>query len=274
MKKSDLMTIKEFAQCVGVKQSVLRYYDDIGLFRPTKYGESGYRYYSPFQITAFNMVSVLCGLRTKLKEIGDLQRNRTPETILEHLEKQEEKFDSEMHRLQESYAIAHAYRWMIKEALAVDENIVTERYMPEKPIFIGPETQFEETTNFFDDFLMFYKYSRSKSINLSYPVGAMFNDMDTFKLRPSMPNHFYSTDPRGSVKKEEGRYLIAYTRGYYGKTNDIPEKMAEYTADHGLDFDGPVYSLYLLDEVSVLDPDQYLAQICVRVTKKRRRNRH
>jgi len=267
MDETELLGIREFAEYIGVKQSILRHYDDIGLFCPVYRRENGYRYYSPLQITAFNMVSVLCDLKTALREIGVLQRSRTPETILEHLEKQEERFDAEMRRLQESYSISHMYRRMIKEAFSVDESAVIEQHMPETPIFIGPETRFEGTTRFFSDFIAFCRCAREKGINLSYPVGAMFHNMNIFAQRPSMPNLFYSTDPRGAGKKEAGNYLVAYTRGYYGKVNNIAERIIEYAKKHNLCFEGPVYSLYLLDEVSVSDPDKYMARICVRVKK-------
>jgi len=268
MNETDLLSIREFADYVGVRQSILRHYDRIGLFSPIHRGENGYRYYSPLQITSFNMVNVLCDLKTALREITHLQRSRTPESILEHLEKQEEKFDEEMRQLQESYSIAHVYRRLIKEALAVDQNAIVEKYMPERTIFMGAENKFKDNASFFSDFIAFSKYARKRGVNLSYPVGAMFTDMDVFAERPSMPNYFYSTDPHGSVKKEAGNYLIAYTHGYYGEVNDIADRIIEYAKQHRLSFNGPVYSLYLLDEVSMFDPEKYMARICVQVKKK------
>ena len=269
MNETDLLSIKDFAEYVGVRQSILRHYDSIGLFSPMRRGENGYRYYSPMQITSFNMVNVLCDLKTVLREISDLRRSRTPESILAHLEKQEEKFDAEMRRLHASYSIAHTYRRLIKEALAADGNAVFEQYMPESLIFVGAENKFEDTTRFFKDFIAFSQDAREKGINLSYPIGAMFTGMDVFAQRPSMPNFFYSTDPRGSVKIEAGNYLIAYTNGYYGEVNYVAERMVEHAQKNRLSFYGSVYSLYLLDEVSTLDPEKYLARICVRVKKSR-----
>jgi len=268
MNKTDLLGIKEFAEYVGVRQSILRHYDGIGLFSPVYRGANGYRYYSPMQITAFNMVNVLCDLKTSLREISDLRRSRRPESILDHLEKQEEKFDAEMRRLQESYSIAHIYRRLIKEALAADKNTVVEKYMPESKIFIGNENMFDGTGLFFRDFITFSQEARERGINLSYPVGAMFTDMDVFTQRPSMPNFFYSTDPRGIVKQEAGAYLTAYSQGYYGEVCGVAERMAEYAKKNRVSFQGPVYSLYLLDEVSVPDSGEYLARICVRIKKR------
>jgi effector-binding domain-containing protein len=61
--------------------------------------------------------------------------------------------------------------------------------------------------------------------------------------------------------------MFAYTRGYYGEPNDIAERMWDYAQKNYLEFSGPVYNLFLLDEISITDRSQYLLQASVRVTK-------
>jgi len=275
MEDTDLLGIRDFAKYVGTKQSILRHYDSIGLFKPIHRGKNGYRYYSPLQVTTFNMVKVLCTLKTSLRDITALQRNRTPESILDHLEKQEAKFDAEMYRLHESYAITHMYRRLIREALSVDENMIIEKQMPEAPVFIGNENEYNGTKSYFKAFTAFCQYAQKSNINLSYPIGAIFADIDVFTKRSAMPNYFFSTDPRGLKRIAAGHYLIAYTRGYYGSMNDLSARISEYANERNLCFDGPVYSLYLLDEVSIHNPDSYMARISVRLkTPERTRQRN
>lgn len=40
-----LKTIKEIADLVGVSVRTLQYYDELGLLKPTKVNEAGYRFY-------------------------------------------------------------------------------------------------------------------------------------------------------------------------------------------------------------------------------------
>ncbi|MDR1410172.1 MAG: MerR family transcriptional regulator [Oscillospiraceae bacterium] len=268
MDPTELLSIHDFAEYTGMKQSILRHYDDIDLFSPIFRAENGYRYYAPTQIITLNMVSVLCDLRTVLREISELQRDRNPEAILEHLENQEEKFDLEMRRLQESYAISHMYRRLIRTGLSADEKAITECDMPEIPIYVGSETKFEKTTLFYKDFITFCQEARKKNINLSYPIGGGYHNMDLFFQAPAQPQFFFSMDPHGCRQKEAGHYLIGYTRGYYGEMGDLPDRLAAYAKEHNLIFNGPAYILYVLDEVSIKDPDQYLGQISVQVKKK------
>jgi len=92
--------------------------------------------------------------------------------------------------------------------------------------------------------------------------------VDHFKLRVCM--RFFSNDPKGHEQKAAGLYLVGYTRGYYGQTNDLPERMTAFAKKSGLVFTGPVYNLYLFDEISIDDPNQYLLQASASVMETRR----
>jgi effector-binding domain-containing protein len=58
--------------------------------------------------------------------------------------------------------------------------------------------------------------------------------------------------------------------GYYGEFGDTAEKMAEYAEEHGLVFTGPLFTYYLLDEISIIESSKYMSRIIVGVEKKRK----
>jgi len=271
MKENELLSIKTFSEYTGVKQHILRHYDEIGIFQPVVRGENNYRYYSPQQITALNMVNVLSDTRVLLREIGELQHERSPEIVLDVLQKHERGIDAELRKLHDAYAIIHMYQHLILEGMLANEKELTLRDMEEFPIFLGPENTFSDEGLFYPDFIEFSKYAREHGINMSYPVGGWFENMDAFIKSPSSPTRFFSTSPRGTERKPAGKYLVGYTRGYYGPMGDLPEKFRVYAAENRLQFVGPVFVIYVLDEVSEKDPDNYLAQVAVQVMKKRLR---
>lgn len=43
--RADIMTVKQLATLSGVSGRTLRFYDEIGLLKPTTFGQNGYRYY-------------------------------------------------------------------------------------------------------------------------------------------------------------------------------------------------------------------------------------
>lgn len=59
MSKKYLKT-GEFASLCGVTKDTLFHYDDIGLLKPARVGENGYRLYGLYQLDTFDLISVLC----------------------------------------------------------------------------------------------------------------------------------------------------------------------------------------------------------------------
>ena len=49
MDKEEYLSIGQFAKLCHIHKKTLFYYDEIGLFKPQKVDENGYRYYSIYQ---------------------------------------------------------------------------------------------------------------------------------------------------------------------------------------------------------------------------------
>ena len=269
MKETDLLSIKKFAEFSGIKQSVLRYYDEIGLFSPIHRGENGYRYYSPQQLITVKQINVLSNLRTSLKDISELEKKRSPKNVLDLLIKQESKFDLEMHQLQVAYSITHMFRKLIQTGLSANEHEISDCEMNSVPIIMGPINDFGNNQFFYETFIQFCQNSKNIRINLSYPVGGYFETINDFIKEPSRPTRFFSLDPSGYDEKHAGRYLVGYSRGYYGHMGNSPERLIEYAKQHNLVFNGPLYVIYLHDQISIKEPSQYLAQFSIPITDKK-----
>ena len=52
-------------------------------------------------------------------------------------------------------------------------------------------------------------------------------------------------------------------RGYYGHTGAMAKMLADYADENSMALTGPVYNIYLLDEISVIDPNRYLLQVSI-----------
>ncbi|GGV14220.1 MerR family transcriptional regulator [Actinomadura cremea] len=81
-------TIQQVAARAGVTSRTLRHYDDIGLLRPSRVGENGYRYYDADAVARLQGVLLLRDLGLSLPVIADvLDRQAGEETALaEHIE--------------------------------------------------------------------------------------------------------------------------------------------------------------------------------------------
>ena len=266
MKESALLSIREFSKLTGVPQSTLRYYDEIGLLPPETRGENNYRYYTPYQFILLNFINVLVDLGVPLATIKEMNTERTPEKIINLLSRQETKLNQKLHELQTAYSIIHTLRDNISTGLFADENNISVQDIDETYLVFGPKNDWENKVSFYKPFMNFYNSAESYRINIRYPIGGYHSDMHAFLNAPGKPDRFFSLDPFGNYKRVSGKYLVGYTRGYYGEFGDIAEKMVAYAKEHELKFSGPVFSVYPLDEISTIDRQQYLSQVLVRVS--------
>jgi DNA-binding transcriptional MerR regulator len=270
MKK--FLSIQEFSKISGVETSTLRYWDEIGLFTPIRRNpENNYRYYDLPQILALNFVTTLSELEIPLKTIAELRQERDPENFLQVLEKRERQLDMELRDLRLRSSIIHARQELIRYGLKVDETEVSVLTCENKTLILWPRNEYKEGDTFVEPMAKYIQQTSKQHINLSFPVGGYYDDMDSFKKSPDLPNHFISIDPLGTHIRKEGEYLSGFARGYYGELGDLPERMAAYAEKNAINVSGPVYVLYLHDETCSQDPSQYLAQAFVAVTRSKRR---
>ena len=74
-----MFKIGEFSKLSMVSTKTLRYYDEIGLFKPAKIDRfSGYRYYSASQLSRLNRILALKDLGLSLDQIAHLLENDLP----------------------------------------------------------------------------------------------------------------------------------------------------------------------------------------------------
>ncbi|MCL2019528.1 MAG: MerR family transcriptional regulator [Oscillospiraceae bacterium] len=291
----ELYTIKEFADLTGVEVSKLRFYDKIGLFSPSiRNPENNYRYYSPTQVMTLNFITVLSDLNLPLKTIAGLREERSPVEILKLLAKQEKQLSIEMLALQKRHAIISARRELINYGVTVANGFKTVRgkrvsdedapenavkggedtisvlQREDKEYILWPRNEYSENDTFLQPLLSFVNRAKDINIDLDFPVGGYWGSMENFMSEPSRPEHFFSIDPHGTNVRKEGNYLIGFTRGYYGQMGDLPERMSAYVKEKDLTVSGPVWVMYMFDEICTKKPEQFLAQACVAVSKFKR----
>ena len=267
---SHTLSIQEFSKLSGVESSTLRYWDELGLFTPVmRNPDNNYRYYSTAQLLALNFVTTLSELEIPLRTIAELRDHRDPEHFLELLEKQEHIMDMEMRSLRQRYSIIHARRELINLGMKIDETAVLVQSLDDKSMMLWPRNEYEDDDTFIEPMATLVAQTGDIHINLSFPVGGYHDSMDSFVKGPGRPDHFLSIDPIGVYTRKAGDYLVGYARGYYGDIGDLPERMLAYAKENSLQLTGPVYTIYLHEEICTNDPSQYLAQCSVAISKRR-----
>jgi DNA-binding transcriptional MerR regulator len=264
LENKGLLSIKEFSQLTGIKQSTLRYFDKLGIFSPAYRGENGYRRYQPFQLIAVSVIDLLHGFGLKTSEVKAYVVRRNPNLMRDLFIEKQEEIETELKRLTVERDVALTYSSLISTGLDAKTNKITIKDLPERRITMGPENDFS-LPGFEHAFSHFYRMASHYNIDLRFPVGGYFDDFDAFDSASGQPSHFFSVDPCGKDKIPAGKYMVGFTVGPYGETGNLEGRMARYLKKNGLKTIGPVYNVFLLDEVSVIEPEQYLMEALVRI---------
>ena len=265
MELKDFLSISEFSDWTGIPRSALIYYDKVGLFQPAFRGENNYRYYTYLQTITVNLINTLKSIGVPLETISALMRNRTPEDLLELLTVKERDIIREMEHLLEAKKVISVFNDHIRKGLVADNECITLSYLDRNQFSLGPINDYTGDDTFYNAFQRYCNDLEEKGGNLHYPMGGWWSCIDDFLKNPVRPTRFYSVDPDGRKHREAGRYLVGYNRGFYGEIGNLPERMINFARENNFEFSGPMFNIFLLDEISVLNHDNYLMQASIMI---------
>ncbi|MCL2351685.1 MAG: MerR family transcriptional regulator [Firmicutes bacterium] len=263
MRSWDTMTVKQFSQMTGVSQYTLRYYDHIGLFSPEGRGENQYRYYIPRQSVTLKYINTLVNLGVPLAKIKELAKRRTPDDLRAMLRNQARILDNELYRLQGAYQVINERLLYMEEGMLADLDDITVEERERTPVILGPVNNWAASDSVYEPLTDFHDYAAQNGVNPGYPIGGYFDSAAGFFKNPGQPSRFISMNPHGGSEIAAGNYLVAYKTGFYGKAGDAAERISSFIKERRYELKGPVYEIYLLDEICVSEPDRYVSQILV-----------
>jgi DNA-binding transcriptional MerR regulator len=120
-----MFKIGDFSKLTRVSVRMLRYYDEVGLFKPTKIDDfTGYRYYSAKQISEINFIVSLRNMGFNVADIAVLMNERSEEKLEEILKTKGEEIISNI-RTEEMRLgkINSAIKDMKKERVNMSYNV-------------------------------------------------------------------------------------------------------------------------------------------------------
>lgn len=100
MRENELVKISEMAKIHGISRQTLILYDRMGLFKPVRVSETGYRYYSIDQVPQLREIIFLRDVGVPLSEIADYMNYRTTERLQDVLSKRLSAIDDEVAALE------------------------------------------------------------------------------------------------------------------------------------------------------------------------------
>jgi len=249
----------------------LLHYDRIGLLQPASRGENNYRVYTASQLTVVNVIRTLQQLGLTLEEIKALKDRRTPDQTDKELEKQIDRIETEIEKWVRARKLLYTLRKTIHSVSGIDLNDITIQFLPAEAIILGDLNDYSRGRTVDDALLSFYNAMNSKypQLDLNYSVWALFSG-DRIKGGDwDGPDRFYFNNPEGLDKRPAALYAVGYVHGGYGEGGDLYKRLVEYIDNNGFEICGPAYEEYPLNEVCVVEEENFLMRVMITVRKKK-----
>ena len=269
---NNFFTISDFAKLMGISRQTLIYYDRIGLFKPVKTLENGYRLYSRSQINIISLISMLGEMGVPLKEIKTIIDRISPDTAVEVLEKQRHKAREQLRRLkrlEEMIGLRLEQITLGKEILERSVPPISFAEIEEDvPLYLGKTLNCSWDGVSDDDIIDFYAECEKLELPQIFSGGQMKSGGNILAGRTEIISNmcFPLKDPAAAnAAVPRGTYAVGYVRGNCENTGGIYRELLSFIKGNGRRVIGNAYEEYLLDELAGSDPDQFVMRITLQV---------
>ena len=265
----------EFAQLCGVKKDTLLHYDHIGLLKPERVGENGYRYYSVGQLATYDLIAALRRLDTPLREIRDYVARRSPEALLTLVEEKRAVLEEEQRRLDRMAALLRTTRESMELALSVTPGLIRLEELPAARCAVMPApvfgAGFEQNVFLLHirDFLSWARAHGSASLSTGDIVSRESLAEDRF-----IEDYYYCSLPQDAEGWEvrvrpAGTYAVLYHQGPYESEAEAVRRLRDWVLAQGHTIDVDLYEEDLVNDTSCADPARYLLKLSLKIRPKK-----
>lgn len=269
--KDLYFTTGEFAKLAGVTKHTLFHYDKIGLFSPEIKLDNDYRYYSITQLDVFDVIWNLKELDMPLSDIKNYLDYKSPQALIKLLDEEEKIIDRKLAKLKKAKKLLQFKSNFIQKVLQKDfSRIELLETLPQYYILTHTSSSNDkELAKKIGELV-----TLGEKLGIKSPYGIGFLQYGT-KVQQGIYNdyrHIYlllDTPPKGVSyeTKSGGKYLYGYHQGSWKQIGETYRRMLAYAREHELELDDLFFEDYLLDELTVNGPDNYVIQITVPVKK-------
>lgn len=262
----------EFARLCRVNKKTLFHYDEIGLFKPDKILDNGYRYYSEYQLEVFDFILALRDIGMPLKEIKGLIDTRNITSVLEVFEFETNKITEEIKKLQRTKQMIGNKIKTLHDSFHYTEQIIIQEQEEESLILSNPLDGTKEPYDM-ENYMAHLDYCYANELAIGYPVGAMLTKEKLEQSNYYKYDYYYTKTDRHQRNekleiKPKGLYVVGYIRGYYDKTPLLYDKIMKYIKAHNLCIIGNAYEDVLVDAVATKEKNDYMIKASIQIQER------
>lgn len=130
-------SIGEFARLSGTTRDTLVHYDNIGILKPARVGENGYRYYLMIQVYQIKWIHYIQQLGVKLSDIHKSLGTEQKDNFISLLQERVQSFEKELRRDKMLIRVLQNTVRNLKTENSIDFNVPYFQYMEEEYLFVS-----------------------------------------------------------------------------------------------------------------------------------------
>lgn len=261
-------TIGQMSKLHNTPIKTLRYYDEIGLFKPIEVDKSnGYRYYSTEQFEKLNTINYLKVLGIPLKEIKNLLEIVDIDFFIEQLEKQKKITENRIRELETIKNIINNRINEVKRARRINnlETVIIQK-LPERKVFsldedISTENELEISLRKLEN-----RLNRKSTIFIG-KVGLTVSINNLNSNRFQEYNSIFILQEEEEHKNEltkilpAGDYACIYYKGDHSQSTKYYELLLKYLKENKFSIIGDSIERTIINEFISKHKVDYLTEI-------------
>ena len=273
MSEEKFLTTGEFAALCDVPKHVLFYYDEIDLFKPAYCDDKGYRYYSYFQYETFMMINTLKTLKMSLDDIKIYMEKRNPDIFMNLLNDKEKEIDKTIKHLKKLKKHIEVQKMVAQTGIDYSDtkykegNIFIEE-LDEVNLLLSGNPNDAINTSFSEFVIEYAKFLKSNNLSAHQKIGTMFQsdllrlaDLDVSSEFTYLYTYTNKKKGKNIYTRKKGKFLVGIHIGTYETLDETYNALLDYVDKNDIKLGKFVYEEYLLTDLSVSSPEQYVTKI-------------
>ncbi|MGH4139224.1 MerR family transcriptional regulator [Clostridium sp.] len=268
-------SIGEMSKLQNISVQTLRYYDKVGLLKPSYINEkSRYRYYSAKHLVKLDLIKQCKAMGLSLDEIKELIENYTSfDSILNIISKQKEMIDT---KIKEFNIVKNNIAFLeenIKNSLKEGIDDVFIKYNKERKFI-----KYSNTKRYTEEFeinlseilvSLEQKYSNSHkqlAFAVSYQDIKKYDELIYNNMLISVSEDV-TKDVINLITLPKGEYITLNFDDDYNDTSKYYKSLVEYIDKHNIEVSGEFYEIYIMTRVGNDGKEMSLGQIQILMKK-------
>lgn len=272
-----MIKIGDFSKLSMVSIRMLRHYDSIGLLAPEKIDPiTGYRYYTPAQLTTAGRIQSLKNMGFSLSAIGSILREyNDPESLKRYLLLHLVQIKEDADKIQKQVTMVESMIERLgKDGISMNYNVSVKEFAPIKVMSLrGIIPAYENEGDLWQEL---YRQTAGQNVQpasppyyaaVFYDEGFKESDVDV-EIQASVTGDYHDTE---QVKFKMTTPITAATvvvKGDYSQMSDVCEAIANWVSDNGYAFSGPMFNIYHVGPACDKNPANWVTEVCFPVIKK------